>query len=573
MEQARLLIKIAKNKEMYDYYKLVINTQKELADLVDNKDGTPGRFINEALLTNSNYSESAKSYWAFIESRLVTGEGIAELVYNWMEYGPQQPMEEVTVIRRYILKYKKTPAYVRSLDPNRIEKKFYITGEIKSEKKYENNDLVSEKTFYISGNKELYIVYKNGLRNGAYHKYYDKLAPDGTSAMLSESGFYHNDKRFGAYYFYYESGHKKSILIYRPETEQLLSTSDFYDKTDKIYQTFLYDENSKLTLIEEFYPSGYKKHMIKFVESDLQNIVAVTYENSYEKQIKSTQNVIGTDLVAVLDQLNMPKVIQPIWSTEKIDKTESVLYSSQIPTSNEVKEVLDYANYLSSNSTDVNKLETVVNWLYKTYDGFSLDTQSLFMLSKSVVELKAEFEPNFFVSDQIDYKELSNSIRKYITFRSKDLDTKGYEADVVFLLPLALEKLADNINARFSKGVKNPRELVTQEECNIFTLVLNLMANDVYKSINADVKTTDDIRVAAKLLALKDLSEILKTRNMFSSDTYFWEYARANYIIDEALVKAEEKGLINKEMRDIYNKDANDLRFRSERLRLSSKAF
>lgn len=585
MEKAKLLVKVAQNKEMYEYYKLLINTQREMADLVGNKD-EPGRFLSEAFLkkfqNNDNYAmlkktldgSSVVGFWSYIESELVIGEGVAGLVYKWMEHGPQQPTEQITKIREYMAheKSKRTVVNTKPLAPNRTETEYYITGQKKSEMQYENNELVLKNKFYISGNKELSVVYKAGVPHGSYYKYYDKLVPDGKSTMLSESGFYNKGKRCGAYYLFYEDGGKKSVLLYSP-TGQLLSTSDFYEKTGKIYQYFLYNSDSKLISIEEYYPSGYKKYTVDFETPDQQSIVAVAYENSYEKKVKSTQTIIGTNLVAVLELMKTASVIGPMWAGEKIDKIESIMYSSEAPTNAEIKEVFDYANYLISSTTDLNKLETVTNWLYKTYDGFSMDTKLLLPLSRSVVALKSESEPSFLVDDQIDYKDLSNRLRKYVTFKAKNADCKDFKSDVAFLFPFALQQLADNINARFTKGIQDPKELVTQEECNTFTLVLTLMANDVYNAVNADIKITDSKMIPARLLALKDLSAILKIRSAFSSDTYFWGYARASYLIDEAVVKAESEGFVTKEMLDVYNKEVDDLKFRSERLRSGSRAF
>jgi len=271
--------------------------------------------------------------------------------------------------------------------------------------------------------------------------------------------------------------------------------------------------------------------------------------------------------------LNNNVTVEPGLSAEEVDK---LVCSSKEPTTTEIKKIFDYANYLVLKSIDVDRLETIVTWLYNTYGSFNMDKTPLIALSKSVAILRAKVEPTLFVvQDEVDYKELSKSLRSYVFPDSKVVNSEGkdkdYKADVTFLLPMALQRLADNINARFKKGITDPMELVTKQESSAFTSALVLMTNELYSSIDAGIKTTDEQKkIPARLFAVKDLAEILKARTTFNSSKYFWNYTRAAYLIDEATTKAEDKGLVDADMLDVYNKDY-DLEIRIERLKSESK--
>lgn len=254
------------------------------------------------------------------------------------------------------------------------------------------------------------------------------------------------------------------------------------------------------------------------------------------------------------------------------DKIEEIILSSKKPTPSEVTEVLKYAKSLASKGTNVIRLERFTNWLYSIYDELDMDKTPLLPLSKSVTALKTKAEPNvFMLQNKVDYKELSKKLREYLKFDVNNVWVKDYKVDVTNLIPSALLMFVENINSRFAEGPADPREFVTQEECKTFTLVLASMTNEFYSTIDTEVEGKGS-KVPAKLLALKDLSEILKVRNSFVSDSYFWSYTRSASLIDEITTKAKGKGFITGGMLDYYEKDF-DLKFRSARLKASSKLY
>jgi hypothetical protein len=365
----------------------------------------------------------------------------------------------------------------------------------------------------------------------------------------------------------YKGGHKVSEIVFHKNGQKKSYTS-YAD--GKIHQAFIYNEDGKLIGIEDYYPSGNKKYRIAFHEESTDRPIKIITYNDLPllNNIQSTNTVSGDDLFVVLEHLN------------SVPKAEDIISSTQKPTAIESAAVLAFAKELVRNSTDINKLETVVNWLYSTYAEFNMDTTPLSPLSKSVSDLKSKVDPTFIVKPQeeIDYEILLKRLREYTNLDVQDAENKDYKADVLSLLPLAIKQLASNITNKYLAGLTSPQELVTESESRIFIAVLSSMEKDLYAELNVSSGSKIiDSKIPAKLFVLKDLSEILKARGTYDAGEFLWSYSSSKDLIDRLSTKVKEMGLmddlkIGNGRLDPYDTEF-PIYFRASRLRSNSTAY
>jgi antitoxin component YwqK of YwqJK toxin-antitoxin module len=462
------------------------------------------------------------------------------------------------------------------VEPNKDkepEKEYYAgTNNIKSIKKYTGDKLSSIETFYLTGRQESRVIYNDGIKNGAYQKFYDKDAPgSNNSTMLKESGLYKDDKICGAYYLYYDNGSKNYVLFYDTKTGKL-KTSTEYDETGyRMIKSSDYNTDGKLIEASNYYASGQIKKTAKFVDGKKYKIEITTYEDG--SRGKTVKSVVGYDGTEIDDALSFYKesVDADNYDAAKIQAVDDIVLSLSLfpPTTDELTSVEDYVKYLIKTNADIKKIDTIMKWLWSSYETIGIsDKTSLLTLSKEFMELRAKTTPDFYTFNMdIDYKGMSAALRSYLDMGALNTGDKKSKSDFTMLLPLALKKLVSEINTRFAQGI-DVTELMTKEESKMFTTMWASMVNDLYNDVNSNVKM-DPKLVKARFLAVKDLSEILKASSASYSSSQIAIYTEAKYMMDETAAKAKEKSIIDGNMIENYNKDV-ELKYRAGRLESSA---
>jgi hypothetical protein len=97
------------------------------------------------------------------------------------------------------------------------------------------------------------------------------------------------------------------------------------------------------------------------------------------------------------------------------------------------------------------------------------------------------------------------------------------------------------------------------------------MVSGLSDVVGADVTKTDE-KLAPKFLAAKDLAELLKAGSISYNVSYYQTYVEASYMMEDAVLEAETKGLLDKGMLDAYNKDVS-MEYRTYRLKAESRLY
>jgi len=289
------------------------------------------------------------------------------------------------------------------------------------------------------------------------------------------------------------------------------------------------------------------------------------YANKLQKiesgsMLKTTVTTSTDDKTATADE----------YDVKNVAAAKDIMTSMAMPTKEQVADVEAYVTYLvKDGKSHIKELDYAIKWLYVSYTNLGIqDKEPLLTISKDFLDLKSKTTTGLYTfNSKVNYKAMSLGMRDYLKFKTINVKDINYEADVKFLFPLALQELAKNINKRFDDG-EAVDKLVTEQECKVFTPIWALMVSDLYGVMNSKDQTGTD-KLAPKFLAVKDLSELLKSSAISYSSSYFQTYAEADYMMKDAVKKAEAEGILDEFKMDGYNKDV-DMKTRALRLEKSS---
>ena len=571
----------------------VLNQYKELAKKYPSSEN-PGAVLDQEILESGVLSESLKKMLVNIERKLLNGETFSNALYKAFLFSEHLYSRAYLDLSRLNTNADPKPIIIDlEIDNSEVEQKeFYTTGELKSKKFFKEGVLASIETYYQSGRIKSKDVYKSqGIRNGVHYEYFDKDAPGGIrTPLMKESGFYHNNKRVGAFYSFYESnGSKKEIVLYDRDSGKIITDTKYREDGNRILEIYDY-QDGVIVKYSSYYPTGQLRSVIKPNENGDKMEVTTYVDGTRGKEVKNVEILDNNKIVDVIDTYNsnVEAVPSEVWNygEEKEAELSSILVKLTPATEKDVRFVEAYMQELlkNGNTSKLNTIEYMIGWLYSAYSSIDQQDRSLFVdLSRKTVELKAS-KGDYLPLSQVDYKKVYDGISNYLMLTPYN-STKPEELKVKidFYIRLAIEKFVEDINKKFEAGVP-VEKLLTETECKTFTLVQAYLVDELNKQVASfaekrtdgvtsekDMKEEENI-ITARMFAAKDMSEIIKSSSALSySKDYTWISAESDYVLKKVVEKADLERLIDSRYIEQYKKDDVKVDSRLYRLKTSAK--
>ncbi len=145
----------------------------------------------------------------------------------------------------------KAPAIVETkvpLEANRIEKQYYLSGELYMESPFINglqNGI--EKHYHKSGKIWSEIPYKNGNKNGIVKRYYE-------NGQISFETFFNNGIEHGNVMWYFTNG--KLETIFHISNGQTNGIAKWYYESGKLRRELTYIDGKANGILKEYYENG-----------------------------------------------------------------------------------------------------------------------------------------------------------------------------------------------------------------------------------------------------------------------------------------------------------------------------